>query len=112
MRTVAPRCSCCSSLLLLLLPLPPLFLLILLYCESAVHVVAVQPIDGAHIGADGMIHAKGHMAEHGEMFSALSYACHLEWGKGCHSGRHIMSVLPDAVRWLFDTPANPEGARL
>ena len=50
-----------------------------------------------------------------EMFSALSYAgyaCHLEWGKGCHSGRHIMSVLPDAVRWLFNTPANPEGARL
>ena len=50
-----------------------------------------------------------------EMYSALSYAgyaCHLEWGKGCHSGRHIMSVLPDAVRWLFNTPANPEGARL
>ena len=41
MRTVAPRCSCCSSLLLLLLPLPPLFLLVLLYCESAVAAVAV-----------------------------------------------------------------------
>jgi enterochelin esterase family protein len=48
-----------------------------------------------------------------EMYSALSYAgyaCHLEWGKGCHSGRHIASVLPDALRWLWSTPSNPEGA--
>jgi hypothetical protein len=46
------------------------------------------------------------------MYSALSYAgyaAHLEWGKGCHSGRHIASVLPDALRWLWSTAANPPG---
>eukprot|EP01046_Picozoa_sp_COSAG06_P027195 COSAG06_NODE_2387_length_6967_cov_99.192046_3_plen_91_part_00 len=50
-----------------------------------------------------------------EMYSALSYAgyaAHLEWGKGCHSGRHIASVLPDALRWLWSTAANPPGQAL
>ena len=45
-----------------------------------------------------------------QMHAALryaGYASHLEWGKGCHTPRHIASVLPDALRWVFRTEAAP-----
>jgi hypothetical protein len=47
-----------------------------------------------------------------EMESALKYAgytFHMEWGKGCHSGRHMAALLPDALKWVFATDAAPAG---
>ena len=43
-----------------------------------------------------------------EMQSALSYAgytFHMEWGSGCHSGRHMAALLPEALTWIFATDA-------
>ena len=43
-----------------------------------------------------------------QLHSALEYAgyaCRLEMGEGRHGNRHISSLLPDALRWVFRTPA-------
>jgi enterochelin esterase-like enzyme len=47
-----------------------------------------------------------------EMESALSYSgynFHMEWGKGCHSGRHMAAILPQALAWVFTAEAEPAG---